>query len=274
MTPPTAPAGRDPLPPRRRPYFAPGRGGSPAVYRFFAGILRAAMRILGRRRWDGAAHVPYRGGVIVVANHVTELDPLVIAHFLYNFGRPPTIFAKQSLFRVPLLGWVLRATGQVPVYRNTADASAAVTAGVAALQRGECVLLYPEGTLTKDPELWPMTGKTGAARLALRTDAPVIPVAQWGAQAVLPPGGRWLRVLPRRTFHVVAGPPVDLDDLRRQASELAEISRTDDATGAQSARLLREATDRIMMDLTRLVGGLRSEEPPPKRWDARKGERL
>jgi len=234
------------------------------VYRALAGFLRPFLNLIARRDWSGRDHIPARGPFIAVANHVTAYDPLVVAHFLYDTGRPPTILAKSGLFKVPVLGWVLRKTGQVPVYRGTATARAALDAGRAALDSNNCVLLYPEGTLTKDPQLWPMLGKTGAARLALMTSAPVIPVAQWGAQAVLPPKSKLLRILPRKTVHVVAGPPIELDDLRAKAT----------AAGAPSSEDLRAATNRIMAHLTQMVAHLRGEEPPEGLWDTRRGERV
>lgn len=249
---------------RRPAHFPPNRGGSERVYRGLAGFLRPFLRMIARRQWNGRDHLPARGPVIAVANHVTAFDPLVVAHFLYDTGRPPTILAKASLFKVPVLGWVLRKTGQVPVYRGSATARAALDAGLNALEGDNCVLLYPEGTLTKDPEMWPMSGKTGAARLALLTSAPVIPVAQWGAQEVLPPKAKFLRILPRKTVKVLAGPPIELDDLRARVTK----------SGAPTADDLRAATTRIMRQLSTMVGELRGEEPPQGLWDTRRGERI
>ena len=107
-----------------------------------------------------------------------------------------------------------------------------------AVDHGECVVVYPEGTLTRDPDLWPMTGKTGAARIALATGAPLIPLGIWGPQEVLPPYERKFRILPRKTMHVLAGPPVDLSDL---------VDRGVDT------ETLRAATDRLMAAITGLV---------------------
>lgn len=251
--------------PARRPaHFPPNRGGSARVYRGLAGFLRPILRLIARRDWSERDFIPARGPVIIVANHVTAFDPLVVAHYLYDTGRPPTILAKASLFKVPFLGWFLRKTGQVPVYRGSATARAALDAGIEALESDNCVLLYPEGTLTKDPELWPMTGKTGAARLALMTSAPVVPVAQWGAQAILPQTGKFLRILPRKTVQVIAGPPIELDDLRAKVAE----------AGAPTSEDLRLATTRIMKQISNMVGQLRGEEPPTGLWDTRRGERV
>lgn len=250
---------------RRFPaYFPPNRGGSERFYRGLATFVRPFLGLIAKRVWLGRNNLPARGPVIAVANHVTGYDPLVVAHYLFDTGRPPTILAKASLFEVPVLGWVLRRTGQVPVYRGSATARAALEAGLEALEGENCVLLYPEGTLTKDPELWPMSGKTGAARLALLTSAPVVPIAQWGTQEVLPRGKKMLRILPRKTVRVIAGPPVELDDLRDRVSKL----------GTPSSEDLRAATNRIMSTLAQMVGELRGEEPPRGLWDTRRGERV
>lgn len=104
----------------------------------------------------------------------------------------------------------MRGTGQIPVYRESTDALSAFRAAIDAVERGECVAFYPEGTLTRDPDGWPMTAKTGAARVALQTKCPVIPVAQWGCNELLPPYAKKPSVLPRKTHQVLAGPPVDL----------------------------------------------------------------
>ena len=87
---------------------------------------------------------------------------------------------------------------------------------------GACVLFYPESTVTRDPEFWPMMAKTGVARLALATGAPVIPVAHWGAQNVLPYGSFKLRVIPRKTVKILAGPPVDLSEFAGRVSDSGE----------------------------------------------------
>jgi len=179
-------------------------------YRLAALLLRRPLIVLTKRDWSGAEHLPRQGGCVAVTNHVSHFDPLSFAHFLYDNGRLPRFLGKEAIFRVPVIGTILRGAGQIPVYRESADATKAYTAAVDAVRAGECVAIYPEATITRDPGLWPMTGKTGAARVALVTGAPVIPVAQWGPQDVLYPYGKRLRLLPRKTMHLRAGPPVDL----------------------------------------------------------------
>jgi 1-acyl-sn-glycerol-3-phosphate acyltransferase len=184
------------------------------AFRVAAAIVRPPLAAFTRQDWRGAEHLPADGGFVVCSNHVSHLDPLTLAHFLYDHGCPPRFLGKEAVFRIPVLGRLIAATGQIPVYRETSEAGRALSAAVAAVERGECVVIYPEATLTRDPDLWPMVGKTGAARVALATGCPVVPVAQWGPQDVLAPYARWPHLLPRRPIHVLAGPPVDLSAYR------------------------------------------------------------
>lgn len=213
------------------------------------------MASMTRKDWHGAEHLPTEGGFIAVSNHVTYADPLTFAHFLYNNGHPPRFLAKSTLFTAPFLGPLLRMFDQVPVHRGTAQAKDAVSSGVKFLQRGDAIALFPEGTLTRDPDLWPMVARTGAARMALEADVPVIPVAQWGAHRLLRTYGKLLKPFPRKKITVVAGPPIELADLRDKPV---------------SAESLREATNRIMGTLTDMVADIRGEEPPASPYDMRK----
>ncbi|MFP8940782.1 lysophospholipid acyltransferase family protein [Streptomyces fenghuangensis] len=226
-------------------------------YRFAAVLAKPPLVVLFKRDWRGMEHIPQEGGFITVVNHNSYLDPLSYAHYQYNTGRVPRFLAKDSLFKGGFVGAVMRGTGQIPVYRETADAVSAFRAAVEAIDKGECVAFYPEGTLTRDPDMWPMEGKTGAARVALITRAPVIPVAQWGANEAVPPyaGIRKIRLFPRRTLKVLAGPPVDL-------------SRFYDRE--PTAELLREVTDVIMDAITQLLAEVRGEPAPTQRYDRRR----
>jgi len=222
-------------------------------------LLRPWLLLLTRRDWHGAAQLRAevrddgtQEGVVVCPNHISWFDPLESAHFLYDNGRPPRYLGKEAVFRIPVIGRIIRGAGQIPVYRETVDAANAVRDAIAAVERGECVVVYPEGTITRDPDLWPMTGKTGAARIALTTGAPLIPLAQWGAQDVIGPYRKELRLLPRKTMRVRAGEPVDLSDLRGRP--------LDSAT-------LHEATDRLMAAITALLEGIRGQTAPVQRYD-------
>ena|GEM_PF-77557 len=234
-------------------------------YRLAAVIAKPPLIALAKRDWRGTEHIPAEGGFLTAVNHNSYLDTVVYPHFQYNTGRPARLLAKSSLFKVPGLKWVLNGTRMIPVYRGTAAAGDAFHAAIKALEEGECVAFFPEGTLTRDPDLWPMTGKTGIARVALATGAPVIPIAQWGGHRIVPPyakGGKEdprLRVFPRGTVHVLAGPPVDLS--RFEGREV-------------TPDLLREATDVVMDAITALLEELRGEKAPEGRWDMRLKRRV
>ncbi|MEV5240287.1 lysophospholipid acyltransferase family protein [Streptomyces cinnamoneus] len=226
-------------------------------YRFTAVLAKPPLVVLFKRDWRGMEHIPADGGFITAVNHNSYLDPLSYAHFQYNTGRVPRFLAKAGLFKGSFVGAVLRGTGQIPVYRESTDAANAFRAAVDAINKGECVAFYPEGTLTRDPDMWPMEGKTGAARVALLTKAPVIPVAQWGANEAMPPYAKEkkLRLFPRKTLKVLAGPPVDLS---------AYYDR--EPTG----EVLREATDTIMKAITALLAELRDEPAPAEPYNLKK----
>ena len=217
-------------------------------------ILKPLLLLFTKRRWIDGEKIPAEGGCVLAANHISHLDPLTFAHFVYDYGRLPRYLAKAGVFDVPFVGAIVRGAGQIPVYRLSTDASLAFRAAVEAVNEGECVVVYPEGTISRDPQLWPMTGKTGAARIALSTGAPVIPVAQWGANHILAPYAKKARLLPRKTIYVKAGDPVMLDDLRERPLK---------------PDVLREATDRIMDAITALLAELREEQPPATRFDPR-----
>lgn len=217
-------------------------------------VVKPTLLACTRRDWVDGHKIPATGGCVVVVNHISHVDPLTLAHLLYDHGRLVRYLAKDALFKVPVVGAICRDSGQIPVTRLSADAAKAYDAAVAAVSRGELIGVYPEGTITRDPDGWPMRGKTGAARIALSTGCPVIPIGQWGAQEVLPAYTARLHVVPPRTVHYKVGDPVDLDDLRGKP---------------QTAEVLREATDRIMAAITALVADLRGEQPPDRPFDPR-----
>ncbi|MDN3904187.1 lysophospholipid acyltransferase family protein [Arthrobacter sp. YD2] len=225
---------------------------SRVVFALLAGTLRPVFNVFLRKQWHGAENLPKDTGFIVCPNHVTEIDPVVVGHFLYNQGHPPHFLAKASLFKVPVLGPALSSTNQVPVERVTAGAAGSLDAAREALAAGRALVIYPEGTLTRDPDLWPMKGRTGAARLALTTGVPVIPIAHWGDQELLPRYAKRPSLFPRKHVQLVVGEPVDLSDFADQPLSKA---------------VLDGATDRIMSDLTDMVSKLRGAEPPKARWD-------
>jgi len=217
-------------------------------------ILRPLLMLLTRRRWIDGHKLPATGGCVLVGNHISYLDPLTFAHFVYDHGRLPRFLAKSEVFDIPVVGRIVRSAGQIPVFRMSTDASRAFQAAMEAVRRGESVIVYPEGTITRQPDLWPMTGKTGAARIALAAGVDVIPIAQWGAQHILAPYAKKAKLFPRKTITMKAGDPVDLDDLRGKPI---------------TPPLLREATDRIMDALTKQLEDIRGEQAPAVRFDPR-----
>jgi 1-acyl-sn-glycerol-3-phosphate acyltransferase len=226
-------------------------------------VLPPVLSAMLKRDWHGQHNVPRTGGLIIAANHISEADPLAISHFLYSCGRYPVFLAKSALFSGGIVGRVMRGTGQIPVQRGGATAGASLGPAEAALAAGQCLVVYPEGTCTRDPDLWPMTGQTGAARLALASGTPVVPLASWGAHELLPyrkgergglagtlqPG---FHPIPRKRMQVSAGPAVDLS---RYAGD------------QPTAATLRDATADIMHAIAMLLGGLRGQAPPAELYD-------
>jgi 1-acyl-sn-glycerol-3-phosphate acyltransferase len=217
-------------------------------------VLKPLLLAMTRKNWRGAENLPRSGGFVVAVNHLSHFDPFTFGHFVYDQGRLPRFLTKEAVFRQPVIGWVVTGAQQIPVYRESADATASYSAAVDAVRRGECVAIYPEGTITRDPGLWPMRGKTGAARIALATGCPVIPVAQWGAQEILAPYGHRLHPWPRHDSYVWAGPPVDLTRFQGHEPSSADLV---------------EATDAIIDAITALLAGIRQETPPAVRHDPR-----
>lgn len=227
---------------------------SPPAYRFVVSVVHPLLTWLTKRAWSGAENLPRDRGFVAVSNHVSHIDPFIFGHFLNDAGIVPHYLGKVEVFKIPVVGAILRGADQIPVYRETGQASSAYSAAVDAIEDGKCVAIYPEGTVTREPDLWPMRGKTGAARVALATGCPVIPIAQWGAQEILAPYGRKPSLVPRHTMQVRAGEPVDLSDL--QGVEV-------------TADVLADATERIMAALATELEHLRGEQAPPGRYDPR-----
>ncbi|WJK40046.1 lysophospholipid acyltransferase family protein [Solwaraspora sp. WMMA2056] len=216
--------------------------------RFVVMVIKPTLTIWTRRDWSGMEHIPRTGGVIIVANHMSHADPMAIAHFVYDAGRWPRFLGKSSLFAIPVVGpWLLKVR-QIPVHRGSVDAIKSLEAAIDGVNEGGAVVIYPEGTTSREPDLWPMRGKTGAARLALTTGAPVVPVAMWGPQNMYDPRTRKLNLLPRRPVTLRAAKPIDLSRWM----------------GAEPTRaVLEEMTETIMLRLRDMVAELRGAEAPP-----------
>ncbi|WP_426996132.1 lysophospholipid acyltransferase family protein [Pseudarthrobacter sp. N5] len=216
-----------------------------------AAIARSSLNLMMNRKWEGTEKLP-AGGFIAAPNHCTEIDPLIVGHMLYNQNRAPHFLAKAGLFKVPVFGAILRATKQIPVERSTAGANRSLQLAQEIVDEGGAIVIYPEGTLTRDPDLWPMKGHTGAARLALETGIPVVPIAHWGAHEVFPRYAKKFYLFPRKTSRLVIGDPVDLSAFAGRPMDKATLTA---------------ATEVIMVAVTGLLATLRGEEPPAERWD-------
>lgn len=215
------------------------------------------MGALGRLRVTGEVAPELRGGpLILAANHIGPFDPVVLTAACRSRGLAPRFLAMAELFRVPVLGRLMRAWGHLPVDRRGAAATLALPAATRALADGAVVLVYPEGGIGRDPGLWPVRARTGTARLALATGVPVVPVAHWGAHEVVPyafPRGL-LRTLPRAivrrpVLRVHFGAPVDLSGLRPGVPGDA-----------------RRASARILAAITAHLAPLRPDEPHLPRY--------
>lgn len=213
-------------------------------------VLRPLLMVLTRRDWQGAEKLPEPGYIIAV-NHLSWTDPVLFGHWLVDHGIPPRYLAKDPLFGVPGLGPILRATQQIPVYRGTAGAAQSLRAAIDAVNEGGILTIYPEGTMTRDPAAWPMSGRTGAVRIAHATGRPLVPVAQWGPQQILWPYAKRPRFFPRATIHVRVGDPLDLSDLGDHPTEAQIVA----------------ATERLMDAITDLQADIRGERPTTPRID-------
>lgn len=232
-----------------------GKPYSP-LWRFITvAVLHPLIRILIRNKHEGTENIPRKGPVIFAPNHLSYVDWGTDALFFQMNGRYPTFMIKSGAFKIPFIGWVLIKAGQLPVYREAAHAARVLEEAERRLEQGAAVIVYPEGTATRDPDLWPMVAKTGVARLALASGAPVIPVAHWGTDDILHYGDKKPKLFPRKTVRTIAGPPVDLSPWAGQQ---------------RSAKALTAATEKIMDDITALVAGLRGETPPAVRYDRKK----
>lgn len=222
------------------------------IFRLLAFLILPFMSLVARYDIQRGEKLPKTGAVVVAPNHYSEIDPVVVGVVIWKLGRAPRYLAKASLFTVPVVGWLLRTSGQIPVQRSGMRGSDPLAAANKLADEGRVVVIYPEGSLTRDPGLWPMRGKTGAVRMALEAGIPLIPMAHWGSQLVMPRYGKKISLFPRKTIHVKFGDPVDLSPFSGR--------RLDSAT-------LTEATEVLMKDIAALFSELRGEAPPLKRWD-------
>jgi 1-acyl-sn-glycerol-3-phosphate acyltransferase len=212
-------------------------------------VLWPFVMLFTRSSWHGGSHIPAEGPVLIASNHVSFADPVTVTAYVLAHGRIPRYLAKAGLWKIPVVRSVLAGGRHIPVHRGTAKATDAYRDAVKALEAGECVLVFPEGTFTADPAGWPSVkqAKSGIARLALATGAPVVPIGHWGTQFVLPQKARMPRLLPRKRVVIRTGPPVDLSDLMGLE---------------QTREVVEEATRRIIAGITAELEAARGETAP------------
>jgi 1-acyl-sn-glycerol-3-phosphate acyltransferase len=211
--------------------------------RFCVIVLIPLDALLFKLRWHHLNRMPATGGVLVAVNHISQADTPAMARMIWESGRIPRFLIKHTVFGWPFIGWVMRGAGQLPVYRSSEQAADSLRAAVQALRDGQCVIIYPEGTITRNPDYSPMPAKTGVARLALACpDVPVVPIGQWGAQRTLGRGGRF-RPFPRHRHEASVGERIDLSEFHGQEP---------------TAETLRAITDRVMAAVTEQVDFVRT----------------
>jgi len=230
--------------------------GSALLYGVLAAVAGTAVALTSRvsvERQRGRGRVAERlpdGPIIVVGNHTSYADGVLLALACRRLGRSLRLLATSGVFGVPLLGRLLRRLGFIPVARGTAAAGDSLDAAAAALERGEAVGLFPEGRITRDPDHWPERSKTGAVRLALRTGAPIVPVATAGAH----------RLVGRR--RIVAGLLANLVRRPKIVSKVGEPIDVRALAGGASVppERARELSDLVMDRLVELLAAARSAD--------------
>ena len=235
--------------PRQRKLRRPGYGEKMGSgWRTVWAVLYYPISGLVKVRYRHIDRIPQQGGMIIVVNHVSHIDPFLVSKFILDAARVPRFLAKDSIFDVPVVGAAMRAMGHIPVKRGTATAAQSLAGAVNFLRGGGVIVLHPEGTVTRDPDGWPMAGKTGAARLAtLVPEVPVIPIAQWGVQDQFDLYRKKVKLIPRPIHVLSVGEPIDLSKWHGV-----------DVTPA----VLHEISDVIMKRLREDVAELRSLPAP------------
>lgn len=216
-------------------------------YQAAKAVALPPVRLWFRWRFEDLDLIPREGPAILACNHLSYLDPLANANAVVKAGRRPRFLAKDDLFRIPVVGSALRGAHQIPVRRGTKDPSS-LRLALKALTGGECVVIYPEGTVTTRPDHLPMEGKTGTVRLSLASGVPITPLASWGSHAVWQKSGKGSLRFGRPVW-LKAGSPLDFS------------SRADEAGDRDAVRAM---TAEVMDALTSLVVDLRSRYP--ERW--------
>ncbi|MFN2525184.1 MAG: lysophospholipid acyltransferase family protein [Actinomycetota bacterium] len=214
------------------------------TYGAIRGLLKPLLSVWFDWSIEGAENIPRRGAALLAFNHIAYLDPFAAAMAVDKAGRIPRFLAKSELFQDKRIAWILRGAKQIEVRRGSPAAPMALDHAVDALENGEIVVVFPEGTITTDPELRPIEAKTGIARLAMATRAPLIPCAIWGTQNVWPKGyaKHWR---PGQAIVVSVGEPLKVEGGLDSPSDWKRVGRdVMDAIGVQLASLRPAVPDR------------------------------
>lgn len=225
----------------------------PSIFWLFAVLLLPLLSLMAKFNLHDRQKMPKTGPVVIAPNHFTNIDPIMMGVAVWHLGRLPRFMAKASILRIPVIGWLLLKSGQIPVERGgSTRSSVALTQAKALVTKGRAVIVYPEGSLTRDPEMWPMRGKSGAVRLALELDIPIVPMAHWGTQQIMARYSKKINFFPRHTIDVKVGDPVDLSEFKGKPLD---------------SKTLNAATTKVMDAITALLEDLRGEQAPKERWN-------
>ncbi|WP_099332586.1 lysophospholipid acyltransferase family protein [Actinomyces minihominis] len=248
----------------------PRKGNIKGMYRFGYHVLKPVVNLLSRPQWYGVENLPKEGAFILAPNHMSNFDPVSMGYFMADNGYEVRFLAKHSLFKVPVIGPFFRWWGMIPVMRDSAEATDALKYARAALDAGDVVGIYFEGTLTRDPAFWPMKGKTGLARLALDTRIPIVPVVQWGAQDIMDRyaglslhrrrPGLFIRVLPPIDFSDIEGDSTNHEGVRELTARLQK------ALGDASEELRGEAQPLVPWNMKERGGPSKNELKSFSKW--------
>lgn len=232
-------------------------------FRFVVNVIRLFIKFRVKRVVENIDKIPSEGPCIVIANHFNEFDAVLATEFVTQAHRAPRIFAKSSLWKIPIVKQAFNSGNLIPVNRGTKEAAKSLEVANEGLKNGDLIFIFPEGTISKDPQSWPMTCKTGAARLAIMSNAKVIPILQDGAQFLSKTCDKnvsWYQKHKKGNkvlIHLKAFDPIDFTDLFTKSSDnLDEIS--DD--------LVKKVNQRIESTLTKIVEENRGVKAP-KRWN-------
>ena len=222
----------------------PGASGA-VLYAVAATLVGGVVTVLSRlqvARQRGRRRVAQSlpaGGIIIISNHTSYADGVLLALVCRKLGRSVRLLATSGVFRAPVVGSLVRRLGFIRVERGAPDAASSLDAAVEALAAGEAIGIFPEGRLTRDPDHWPERAKTGMVRLALRSGAPIVPVAMVGAHQVL---GRKrfvaqivTNVLLRPRVETAVGAPIDVGAWVTDPDDPAQVRAATDRVGAGTA---------------------------------------